>query len=150
MKQAKCTARAPSSAPRRVTPEFCGSKQRATYASPQNLPGRSSDCCTSLGERQRRKPPSGKPWKPPPPKPPPPNRPPPKPPKRMLPQPRPLCALDDQPPEPPKPPKCPPIPLKAVDFPNPRSSCAQESAASRLLCRSKLLVLLWLKSSLLL
>ena len=48
---------------------------------------------------------------------PPPNRPPLNPLEPMLPQPRPLSALDDQPPEPPNPPECPLMPLKAVDLP---------------------------------
>jgi hypothetical protein len=43
----------------------------------------------------------------------------------MLPQPRPLSALDDQPLEPPNPPECPLMPLKASELPLPLC-CAHE------------------------
>src|SRR5277367_2669354 len=67
--------------------------------------------------------------KPPPPNPPPPNRPPLNPLERILPQPRLLSALEDQPPESPNPPECPLMPLNAVDLPLSPLSCAQEFEA---------------------
>jgi len=50
----------------------------------------------------------------------------------MLPQPRLLSALEDQPlepPNPPDPPECPLMPLNASDLPAPLSCCAQEFEA---------------------